>query len=138
MVRLLEIHEATGRKPSELRSKGPELFSVCMVGILPPKDYEEHVRARIEKMLENGLLAEIETAAAAYGWETPPMQSINYQEFRAHLEGKESLQKAVDAAVENTKEFSRRQMLWFKRDSSVHWIDSREEAEEFVQGFICI
>jgi len=136
LIRALELYEQTGKKPTELQQKGPELFKTLMLGIPVPEQYEKKIQKRIETMVERGLLDEITALAKKYSWNLPAMQSIDYYEFRHCLEGTETLEQAQKKAVQDTLSFSKRQMTWFKRDKDIHWVNSFTEAEKLVGDFI--
>ena len=50
-------------------------------------------------------------------------QALGYQELLEHLEGRASLDDAVDLAVRRTRRFARRQRAWFRRDPRIAWLD---------------
>ena len=49
-------------------------------------------------------------------------EAIGYREVLAHLEGRTTLDDALDATVRRTRRFARRQRVWFRRDPRVHWV----------------
>ena len=49
-------------------------------------------------------------------------QALGYRELAGHLAGECSLDDAVDAAVVRTRQFARRQRMWFRRDPRISWI----------------
>ena len=136
LIRALEIHEETGKRPTELQTRGPALFEVLKIGIPLPDNYELLVRARVELMLQNNLIGEIRELIKRYSWDLPAMQSIDYQEFRDYLNEAKSLDYAKERAVQAHKHFAKRQMTWFKRDKDIKWVKSKKEAESLVEKFI--
>lgn len=137
LIRALEVIENTGKKFSELRKKGPLLFKTLKIApALKQEEILKRIETRTKRMLEAGLLVEVKDLAKRYSWALPPMQTIDYQEFKEYLQGKESLAKAVEKANKAHKEFARRQMTWFKRDKQIHWIKDFAEAEKLVEQFL--
>jgi len=49
-------------------------------------------------------------------------QAIGYQEVLAHLAGKCTLEESVTAIATRTRQFARRQRMWFRRDPRISWI----------------
>jgi tRNA dimethylallyltransferase len=50
------------------------------------------------------------------------MQSLGYKEINAYLDGKITLDEAVDLIKRETRHFARRQLIWFRADSRLNWI----------------
>jgi len=49
-------------------------------------------------------------------------QALGYKEVLDHAAGRCSLDEALDAAARRTREFSRRQRMWFRRDPRITWL----------------
>lgn len=137
IIRALEVIRVTGQKFSAQRKKGPRLFNDLKLGIAVEKEaLEEKIKIRMDKMIKDGLLNEVKKLAQKYSWAIPPMQSIDYQEFRDYLAGEESLDNTIKKILKAHKAFARRQMLWFKRDKEIRWIDNYDQAEKLVGKFL--
>ena len=54
------------------------------------------------------------------------MQGIGYKEIVEYLDGKCSLDEAVDNIKKNTRHFAKRQLTWFRREEKVNWIEKYE------------
>jgi tRNA dimethylallyltransferase len=134
IIRALEVIEATGEKFSQMRKRGPQLFNALKIGLAGSKD-ESAIKSRVKSMIDEGLPDEIKLLTKKYSWELPAMQSIDYQEFRGHLEGKESLEGAVQKVIAAHKELMRRQMVWFKKDRDIRWIKKEARPTERLQSF---
>ena len=128
IVRALEVHELTGRPISELQTQwggqSPD-YVVTFVGLRREReDQSARTNARVKRMIEQGLVAEVEALLA----EDPPpgitaRQALGYAEIIEHLEGKVSLAEAVENIKINTRRLSKAQRTWFKRFPDVFWID---------------
>ena len=50
-------------------------------------------------------------------------QALGYREVVGFLEGKTSLDEAVDQIVLHTRQFAVRQERWYRRDPRIEWVD---------------
>ncbi|MEM4409472.1 MAG: hypothetical protein QXI19_12100, partial [Candidatus Caldarchaeum sp.] len=53
----------------------------------------------------------------------PAYRTIGYEELFAYLDGKISYDEAVRLIKKHTREYAKRQIIYFKREPDVHWID---------------
>jgi tRNA dimethylallyltransferase len=130
-VRALEVAAITGRRFSSFSSRWEEYppERVRAAGVaMSPGTIDARVRHRIETMLEEGFLAEVRRLVdlGLGGWLTST-QAIGYAEFAQQLEGRISLEEAVEQTRRRTRALARRQMSWFRRDPRVHWFEAGPE-----------
>jgi tRNA dimethylallyltransferase len=78
-------------------------------------------------MMEQGLLAEVETLLPYR--ELNALQTVGYQEIFDYLEGKKSLEKAVEEIKQNTRRFAKRQLTWFRKNTETHWFEPQQVPE---------
>jgi tRNA dimethylallyltransferase len=127
VVRALEVTLATGRPFS---SFGPGLFAPVAslafrsVGLwLPRAVTAARIAERLAAMERQGLVDEVRRLAAAPGGlSRTARQAIGYKEILEHLEGGPTLEAALGRAVDRTRALSRRQRMWFRRDSRIQWL----------------
>ena len=72
-------------------------------------------------MLNNGLLDEVKNLIPFKNLNA--LQTVGYKELFDHLEGKISLDNAIEQIKINTRHYAKRQMTWFKKDVGVKWFD---------------
>jgi tRNA dimethylallyltransferase len=84
----------------------------------------ERIDARVDAMLENGLLDEIATLVAA-GLEDAltSLQAIGYKELLPVVTGHADLTAAVARVKQATRRYAKRQLTWFRADPRVEWVD---------------
>jgi tRNA dimethylallyltransferase len=70
-------------------------------------------------MLNNGLLDEVKNLSPFKNLNA--LQTVGYKELFDHLEGKVSLDNAIEQIKINTRHYAKRQMTWFKKDEGVEW-----------------
>lgn len=130
IIRAMEHYRASGITISEqnrLSHSVPSPYNPLILGIAF-KDREklyQRINARVDLMLENGLLEEaqwyfsqknVATASAAIG----------YKELRQYFAGECSLEQATENLKRETRRYAKRQLTWFRRDKRVHWIYADE------------
>lgn len=87
----------------------------------------ERINKRVDKMIQLGLVEEVSILLdkgldSSYN----SMQGIGYKEIVEYLDGKCSLDEAVDNIKKNTRHFAKRQLTWFRREENVNWIEKYE------------
>ena len=139
VIRALEVYELTGIPMSEHQQQWqPEnqrypflAFNLTM----PREQLYQRIEQRVDKMLENGLIAEVESLlAAGYPRDTCALQSFGYKELIAYLDGKCTYLEAIDQLKQNTRRFAKRQLTWFRKDKRIEWVD--RTATPDVAGYI--
>ncbi|MBB1533880.1 MAG: tRNA (adenosine(37)-N6)-dimethylallyltransferase MiaA [Mogibacterium diversum] len=82
------------------------------------------INRRVDKLMEEGLLKEVKhLLSMGYNSETPAMKGIGYKELLLYLDGKATLEEAVNNIKTNTRHYAKRQLTWFKRYKNAHWIE---------------
>jgi tRNA dimethylallyltransferase len=91
----------------------------------------ERIAIRVHRMMAAGLLAEVEALHAAGRLSRTAAQALGYKELIDHLEGRCSLDEAVEQVIVRTRQFAVRQERWFRRDPRIQWIgiDADQVAE---------
>lgn len=139
VVRALEITLITKKPYSQQRKSGKAIFDVLEIGISVPKDkLVERINKRVDIMVKDGLVKEVENLIKAYGAHQQAFDAIGYREIIEFLKNKITLQKATEDMKINTWHFAKRQMTWFKKDKKIHWISKAKEAVALVDKFINI
>lgn len=136
LIRAIEFCQ-TQRQPFwQARKKGPELFDAFLIGIKPPPDFlKTKIAKRIKAMIAAGLENEVKALAAKYGW-IPTLQTIGYQEWREYFQGQIN-KKEVQRLIElHTRQYSKRQMTWFKKMKNVHWAINATAAKKLAKEWI--
>lgn len=85
----------------------------------------DRINARVDKMLEEGLLAE---AQRFYGFcrglDKPPTaaQSIGYKELFPYFRGEIPLEEAVENIKRESRRYAKRQITWFSREPGIRYL----------------
>ena len=137
VIRALEVVITSGEPFSKQRRKGQPLFDVMPIGIeVPREELNRRIDVRVDRMMDQGLIAEVRKLTVEYGWDAPGMNGIGYRQFKAYTEGGERLEDAVLRLKHDTRDVAKRQMTWFRRDKRTQWARRLEEAEKSIQSFL--
>lgn len=135
LIRALEIINATGVKPSSLRSrtKKSQPFNVIKIGLALERSLlYSHIDDRVDLMVAAGLFDEAERLFPLR--ELNALQTVGYQEIFGFMEGKYDRAEAIRLLKRNTRRYAKRQMTWFRKDKEISWFDPGEL--DAIIGFI--
>ncbi len=128
ILRALEVYYETGETITahNLRTQAiPPRFSPLWLGLdfAPREALYRRIDLRVDKMLEDGLVGEIQALLASG---IPPkataMQAIGYKEFVAALNGESTIQAAAEEVRKASRHYAKRQLTWFRRNKAMHWL----------------
>lgn len=122
LIRALEIFEVTGT-PKSAQKNAPK-YNVLKIGI--QRDREElfeRINQRVDEQIQkNGLLKETKMLLTkGYSKNLASMKSLGYQEVVQYLEGTLTLEQATELLKQNTRNFAKRQLTWWKREPDILW-----------------
>ena len=136
MMRALEIKLSSGTsilKWHSLPQKKRD-FSIIKIGIeLPRNEIYQNINKRVNTMMEQGLLEEVKSLYPNRNINA--LQTVGYSELFDYIDGRLTLQEAVDAIKKNTRHYAKRQITWFKRDETIQWFapDNRIDILDFIE-----
>lgn len=134
LQRALEVLEATGKSITSFQKGGQAAhdFNIVYIGIeLPRELLYTRINTRVDDMMNMGLLEEVKSVAS-YA-DLPALQTVGYSELFDYLSGKTTLDFAVDKIKQHTRNYAKRQMTWFKKDTRLQWF-----APDNVSGVLAL
>lgn len=127
VIRAVEVYRLTGVTLSEFNRRSreqPSPFSVCILG-LASRDRQvlyDRIDRRVDRMLEQGLLEEARAVLSHKDLSRTAAQAIGYKELRGWAEGTESLEEAVRRLKQESRNYAKRQLTWFRREKAARWL----------------
>lgn len=128
VIRALEFYDLNGyplseHNKTEHQKKSPYLFRYYVLNE-PRELLYQRIEKRVEVMLEEGLVAEVE-ALKERGCtrDMVSMQGLGYKEILDYLSGVCTLDEAVETIKKETRHFAKRQLTWFRREKEVTWVE---------------
>jgi tRNA dimethylallyltransferase len=141
MMRALEVVESTGQSVLLFR-KGKKIereFTIIKIGLdLPKERLNDNINTRVDTMIKDGLVPEVKSLQLYYRLNA--LQTVGYSEILDYLNGKIALSEAVRNIKTNTRQYAKRQMTWFRKDTAIKWFAPSQVNEmiEFVKGRIAL
>lgn len=114
VIRALEVTMSTGRKFSSFKSapRKKRPFAIKRTALsIPREELYSRINSRVERMFENGLAEEAESLLEYRN--LPALNTVGYREVFSYLDGKISLDEAVELVKRNTRRFAKRQITYF-------------------------
>lgn len=140
IIRAMEIIEQENILYSDLRKKWrcyESIYDLKLIGLNLQRDMlYQAIEKRVDLMMGKGLLEEVKRLLSKYQLATTPRQALGYKELIFYLNGSLSLGEAVQLIKKRTRNFAKRQLVWFKADPRVNWIDvSRFKSTEELLSY---
>ena len=126
ILRVLEIYKATGKTKTdqeiESRKNGVKYdYKVFAINMDREKLYER-INKRVDIMIEQGLIQEVEDLLKMYEEFPTAMQGLGYKEVVEYLQGEISKEEMIDKIKMETRRYAKRQITWFKKNKQTIWI----------------
>ena len=134
LIRAIEVCLSTGKKYSDLRNQTAKKrdFDIIQVGISADREIiYDRINSRVEEMVKNGLVEEVTGLFAQK--ELNSLNTVGYKEIFNHLVGECELDFAIEKIKQNTRNFAKRQLTWFKKDEKTKWFDVINQKEELIE-----
>lgn len=138
VIRALEIFELTGKKKSDQHDEMVPRFPFEAVAFDFPREVlYERIERRVDLMLEDGLVEEVKSLLESGVPENAQcMQGIGYKEVVEFLKNECLHSTMSDIIKQNTRNYAKRQLTFFKRMQNLHWVSPQEiscAAEEVMK-----
>ncbi len=133
IIRALSVIRTTGQAYSSFLRQEPVVRQFRPLKILLQMERDalyERINQRVDLMMEIGLLDEVR-GLMDYR-DLPSLQTVGYRELFDHLDGKTSLQEAIELIKRNSRRYAKRQMTWYRNQPD--WqVFSPYEIEEMLK-----
>ncbi len=135
IIRAAEVWLETGKTITQhnLETQAvPPKYDPLWIGLdfTHRKQLYDRIDRRVDVMMEQGLMAEVERLLAQGVPATATsLQAIGYKEPMAALRGELTMEDMVEKIKQESRRYAKRQLTWFRRNKKIHWI-FREEPEK--------
>ena len=142
LVRALEVYLVTGRPLTahfaETQPPLPEYRVVSFALQIPAESTAERVARRVDAQFAAGILDEIRRLLAAGVPPTAhPFTGLVYRQCLEHLHGVRGVRETRDLIVLENRKYSRRQLIWFRKEPNLQWIHAPGERAETLEDVVC-
>ena len=113
---------------SWLQAEVQRPFRVLKIGLRRERaELYDRINRRVLQMVDDGLEQE---ARQVYPLrEQNSLQTVGYREMFGYVDGEYDLPRAVELIQQNSRHYAKRQMTWFNKDQSIHWLDANNDYE---------
>ncbi|MFZ9308805.1 MAG: tRNA (adenosine(37)-N6)-dimethylallyltransferase MiaA [Candidatus Nanopelagicales bacterium] len=143
IIRALEVNEITGAHYKFGLSDIEPHIEHTKIGLKMNHDILRiRVRERVNAMLRGGLVAEVTRLQQEGLFQTvTASKAIGYEDAYQLAKGEVMEEDALDAITQKTMLFVKKQMKWFKRDTTITWFDALDvnlykSVEDFVEVLV--
>lgn len=127
LLRALEVCLQTGEKYSNLRKNKDSIrpFNILKVGLEVPREIlNERINKRTDEMIRRGWIQEAESVIRYKDYNA--LNTVGFKELFNYLEGKWTLEHAIEKIKTNTRRYAKRQMTWFRKDNDITWFSPND------------
>lgn len=132
LQRALEVFYQTGKPYSTFRQKNvaERDFDIIKLAILWDRDkLIERINMRVDMMMEQGLLDEVKSMYPKRHLNS--LNTVGYKELFDYLDGKCTLEQAVEQIKISTRQYAKRQMTWLRKNGDYKWF-TIEQTEDII------
>ncbi len=135
LIRALEIIKKTGKPVPKLK-KDPLPYPILILGVKrKEEELQRKIERRIDEMMEKrGLEKEAGNLLKKYG--KVPRETIGYKEWEPFFKGEKKKSQVIEYIKTHTKQFSKKQKNWFKKDERIIWIKNLSEAKKKISTYL--
>ena len=130
LMRALEIIEHTGKSFSSMRSgkNKKRKFKTSIISLECTRELlYQRINKRVDKMIDDGLEEEVFKLKKFKNLNT--LNTVGYKEFIDYFEGKISYMDAINKIKQNTRNYAKRQITWFKKYTDSKKVNISENLE---------
>ncbi len=123
IIRYIEIVKLTGLPLSKACGKNDDKeFDIEWIGLnFPREELYERINKRVDLMVEQGLVEETKYLLKKYGRIPNIVDTIGYKEIISYLDGELTLDEAKNKLKQNTRNYAKRQLTWFRKNENINW-----------------
>ena len=130
VVHGLEICLMTGKTYTSFRKKEKKQrpFHIIKIGVNRPREeLYQRINQRVDQMMADGLLEEAKRVYQQRDMNA--LNTVGYKELFDYLDGRWTLEEAVERIKGNTRRYARKQLTWFKRDEEIRWFHPEQQQD---------
>ncbi len=139
VLRAIEIYLTQGKTKSEIINSQEHKLVYDAKFFVRDMDREELYKLidlRVDEMVKNGLVKEVETLVKKYGENLKSLQAIGYKEIIPALKGEYSLEKAIELVKQNSRNYAKRQVTFIKHQFPVTYYKNTKDLLEILRKWL--
>jgi len=133
LIRAIEIVEKTKQPIPKITQN--RQYDILQIGIMR-NDLKQRIHDRLLQRLNQGMVEEIKKTKLSYS--RLEELGLEHKYITYYLQGKLNYNEMIEQLEREIIHYSRRQMTWFKRENTIHWVTNKKQAFGLVQRFLNI
>lgn len=136
VIRALEVYKLTGKPFSQYKVDDSQRFDIpyniyYYVLNMDRAVLYDRINKRVDIMLDSGLIDEVKKLAdMGCTVDMQAMKGIGYKEILYYLQGRLTLNEAIDIIKQGSRNYAKRQLTWFRKDPRAKWINKEDFSSE--------
>ena len=123
-IRLVRMLNKLEHQEEITNNKNVLLYNTKVIGLTTSRDYlYERINKRVDIMIKNGLLDEINSLKGYYNNSRILNSGIGYKEFYDYLFNNKSLEETIDNIKQDSRRYAKRQYTFFNHQFNTEWFD---------------
>ncbi len=127
VIRALEVNKLTGKSIKDFHRdyKREDDLRFFQFGLNWEREkLYSRIEKRVDQMIESGLVEEVKSVLnEGFNKKMNALNTVGYKEIFDFLDGKISLDRAIELIKRNTRRYAKRQLTWFRRDERIKWLN---------------
>lgn len=137
ILRVLEIYKQTGKTKTEqdILSKQQEVkYDYKVFGINMDRNIlYDRINLRVDKMIENGLIQEVQNIYQKYNEFPTALQAIGYKEVVEYLKKEITKEEMIEKIKMESRRYAKRQLTWFRKNKEIIWLDGLAKKQNNIK-----
>ena len=142
VIRAIEVCLIARKPMSDQWERGRDSlagFRILRIGLNPDrKQLYDRINERVHRMFDAGLVEETENLLQKYGETARPLSSIGYKQVAQLIKEEFDREGAIRHVQQAHRNYAKRQMTWFRRESEVKWIAGFGDQAEVIEQAISL
>ena len=133
IMRIIEIYHSTGKTKTQLEKESIKEnkydYRIFVLNWDRKKLYER-INLRVDLMIKNGLIEEVQNLLKKYNEFPTSFQGLGYKEVKEYLDGNLTKDEMIEKIKQESRRYAKRQITWFKRYKDAIWLDGENKSNE--------
>ena len=112
------------------------LYDVIFIGLTTERSkLYDIINKRVDRMIENGLVAEVKCFYDKNIYTKPIINGIGYKELYKYFNNEISYEEAIELIKKNSRHYAKRQYTFFNNQMNIKWFDVNfDNFSETIEG----
>ena len=137
IIRVLEIYHETGKTKTEQEAesiKKEKQYDYKIIAIdMDRKQLYERINKRVDMMIDQGLIEEVEKILKKYNTFPTAMQGLGYKEVVKYINNEYTKEEMIEKIKMESRRYAKRQITWFKRNKDIIWLNSSDKEKQMME-----